>query len=208
MITFMSDVLCVTDRGACRGVFLERIEALAACGPRGILLREKDLPEQDYRILAEQVLEICGRYGTRCILHGFPKTALALRADAFHGPLPVLRSMSGAERERFAVLGASCHSVEDAREAEALGCTYLTAGHIFATDCKMGVPPRGLAFLRSVCAAATLPVYAIGGISAGNFAAVRRCGAAGACVMSGAMTCEDPAEYLNAFETGEGADDL
>ncbi len=99
-------------------------------------------------------------------------------------------------------MGASCHSVEEAREAEALGCTYLTAGHIFATDCKMGAPPRGLDFLRSVCAAVALPVYAIGGISAGNFCAVRRCGAAGACVMSGAMTCEDPAAYLRSFEKG------
>lgn len=138
MITFMSDLLCVTNRALCRGAFLERIEALAACGPRGILLREKDLPEEDYRALAEQVLKICGSYGTGCILHGFPAAALALHADGFHAPLPVLRSMSGAEREGFRTLGASCHSVEEAREAEALGCTYLTAGHIFATDCKMG----------------------------------------------------------------------
>ena len=34
------------------------------------------------------------------------------------------------------ILGCSVHSVEDAIEAEKLGASYLTAGHIFATDCR------------------------------------------------------------------------
>lgn len=36
----------------------------------------------------------------------------------------------------FKVIGTSVHSVEDAIKAEQLGATYMTAGHIFATDCK------------------------------------------------------------------------
>ena len=49
-------------------------------------------------------------------------------------------------------------------EAERLGATYVTAGHIFTTDCKKGLPPRGLDFLKNVCDAVTIPVYGIGGI--------------------------------------------
>ena len=40
----------------------------------------------------------------------------------------------------------------------------MTAGHIYATDCKQGLPPRGLDFLEEVCRAVDIPVWAIGGI--------------------------------------------
>ena len=208
MITSMSDLLCVTNRALCREVFLKRVDSIAACAPKGIILREKDLRQEEYRTLAEQVMEICQAHHVPCILHSFGQAALALHADAFHAPLSVLRSMSKTEREHFAILGASCHSVAEAQEAERLGCTYITAGHIFATDCKKGVPPRGPEFLRAVCAAVSIPVYAIGGISEKNIAAVRACGAAGACVMSGAMECDDPAAYFESFEKAGERNDL
>ena len=71
--------------------------------------------------------------------------------------------------------------------AEQLDAAYVTAGHIFATDCKKGVPPRGIPFLQEICSQASVPVYAIGGISAGNLPEIRQNGATGACIMSGAM---------------------
>ena len=76
-------------------------------------------------------------------------------------------------------------------EAEKLGCTYITAGHVFATDCKKGLPPRGLSFLKEVCYSVTIPVYAIGGIDENNMEAVRQAGAAGGCMMSGFMLEKD-----------------
>lgn len=83
--------------------------------------------------------------------------------------------------------GVSVHSVEDARLAEQCGATYLTAGHVFVTDCKKGLAPRGLDFLHEVCSSVKIPVYAIGGINDKNAASCIREGAAGVCVMSGYM---------------------
>lgn len=196
----MSELLCVTNRSLCRGSFPERLAALAAARPAGIILREKDLPEADYRRLAEQALRICAGEGVPCLLHSFVDTAIGLRAEGIHLPLPVLRGMNQAQKAYFSAIGASCHSVEEAQEAERLGATYLTAGHVFDTDCKKGLPGRGLTFLREVCASVALPVYAIGGISPARISAVRRAGAAGACVMSGAMTCDDVMQYFSEFE--------
>ena len=173
----MFDLLCVTNRLICEGDFLEKIRQLTACGLSGVILREKDL---------EEVL---------CILHSFHRVAAELGAPV-HLPMPVLREMSEKERSAFEIMGASCHSVDEAREAQALGCTYITAGHVFATDCKKGFAPRGTGFLREVCEAVNIPVYGIGGIGAGNIAEVQRAGAKGACVMSGAMTCADPERYV------------
>lgn len=196
----MSELLCVTNRALCAGDFPERVAEIADQRLAGIILREKDLPEGDYEALAWQVLEICKARNVRCILHTFVPAALRLRAEAIHLPLPVLRQLTAAEKARFSMLGASCHSVEDAIEARQLGCTYITAGHVFATDCKKGLEPRGLDFLGQVCRAVDIPVYAIGGISAGNFADVLAAGAAGGCVMSGPMACGDVKAYFQHFQ--------
>ena len=195
----MSDILCVTSRSLCREDFLTRLERIAAAGPAGVILREKDLPPEDYRALAERALALCRARGVPCILHSFPETAEALGERAIHLPLPLLRALPPERRGAFRVLGTSCHSVEDAREAEKLGCTYITAGHVFATDCKKGLAPRGLDFLRAVCRAVDLPVWAIGGITPENFPSVRAAGARGGCVMSGLMTCADPAALPERF---------
>ena len=196
----MSEILCVTDRTVCPGDFLTQIRAIAAGRPAGIVLREKDLPPADYVCLAGSVLEICRAYGVPCILHSFPEAAEKLEHFAIHMPLHRLMQMTGEERRRFTVLGASCHSVEDALRAQDLGCTYITAGHVFETQCKAGLPGRGLEFLRAVCEAAEIPVMAIGGISPASFRQVKAAGAAGGCVRGPLMTAADPAALLRQFE--------
>ena len=196
----MSDILCVTNRKLCREDLLTRIERIAACHPAGIILREKDLLPEDYQELAASVIGICEQHGVKCILHSFPDVAISLHADAIHLPLHLLRELSQEQKTHFEVLGASCHSVEDALEAQALGCTYITAGHVFETDCKKGLPGRGLDFLRNVCAAVDIPVYGIGGIDADNIELVRNAGANGACLMSSLMVTEDVAGLLKAME--------
>ena len=199
MIMCMSEILCVTNRTLCREDFLTRIARIAACHPAGIILREKDMKPEDYKELAAAVMELCDRYDVPCILHSFVGAALELRADAIHLPLHILREMASEQKAQFRTIGASCHSVEEAEEAQRLGCTYITAGHIFETDCKKNLPGRGLDFLKAVCASVSIPVYAIGGISTDNIASVRGAGVKGACVMSGLMRCEDPGTYLASF---------
>ena len=190
----------MTNRLLCKDDFLERIDRLAKAQPKGMILREKDLSASDYKSLAEAVLEICEKYCIPCILHSFADVAEELGAKALHLPLPVLRELPKSKRSGFTVLGASCHSIEEAGEAQQLGCTYITAGHVFDTDCKKGLPGRGPHFLKQVCESVTLPVYAIGGISEENAAQAINAGARGVCVMSGAMTCDDPQEYMAKFK--------
>lgn len=181
--------IAVTNRHLCEGGFLNRIEMLAQGDYYdAILLREKDLSEEEYRTLSENVLSICRNYGKECILHTFWQTALKLSHPFVHLPLPVLAEMPSGQRGRFRKLGVSVHSLEQLRWAEQYGASYVTAGHIFPTDCKRGEPPRGIGFLREICDCAHVPVYGIGGISPQNEEQVTAQGAAGVCVMSGCMT--------------------
>ena len=179
----MFEILCVTNRKLCNEDFLARIEKVACAGPNAIILREKDLPENEYKSLAISVMEICGRHNVRCILHTYAQVARELGAPV-HLPMQLMRSLD----TRGLTYGASCHSIDEAVEAQRLGCSYITAGHIFETDCKKGLPGRGIEFLHSVCNAVSIPVYAIGGINASNIRQIAETKASGACVMSGAMS--------------------
>lgn len=200
MIICMSDIICVTNRNLCRENFHQRIRKITACHPDRIILREKDLNRQDYEALAASVMKLCRQHETECVLHSHIHTALKLGASGIHLPLSILRSMSAQDKRSFKRIGASCHSIGEALEAQALGCTYLIAGHIFETDCKRGLPGRGLSFLKEVCDAVSVPVYAIGGICPENASDIRQAGAQGVCVMSSLMNCVNVSELLSAME--------
>lgn len=189
----MFKIICVTSRGMCDD-FFERAGVLYKNGVT-VILREKDLSESEYERLAKSVIEVC----PNIILHTFADAAKRLKCRRIHLPMHILRT---ADLDGFDVIGASVHSKEEALEAQTLGASYVTAGHIFATDCKKGVPPRGLDFLSGVCNAVTIPVYAIGGISPKNAQSAINAGASGVCVMSGLMKCADAAGYLKSFKAG------
>lgn len=201
-------VIAVSNRKLCKRPLVEQIERVCKIHPDAIILREKDLTEEEYRTLAKEVLEICNQYQVHCILHNFWKVAIELGCTSVHLSLPVWKGLSDDEKvyvrdylkksgKQKEILdknicrgiGTSVHSVEEAKEAEALGAVYLTAGHIYATDCKKGLPPRGLEFLEEVCREVSIPVYGIGGIKfeEKQWQDMKECGAAGGCIMSGMM---------------------
>lgn len=189
-------VRCITNRHlACQDYF-EQIRQIAVAGPEALIIREKDLPQQEYEQLAAKALEICRHYEVPCILHTYPVAAMHLGVKALHLPLQSLLELPEEQKQYFTVLGASVHSVKEAVLAQKAGASYLTAGHVFATDCKRGVPPRGLAFLKEVCGAAGIPVYALGGICAENAAECLKAGAEGVCVMSECMKHADLREVF------------
>lgn len=190
------NIICVTNRSLCEGEFLKRIEDVASCGVKAIILREKDLSAEEYRNLAEKFVDICRKYKVEAVLHSFADVAIGLGVPAIHLSLEALRKLDEERMKCFEKIGVSCHSVDDALEAERLGAAYVTFGHVFATDCKKGLEPRGVKALKNVCDAVKIPVYAIGGINIENIGLVFENGAVGACVMSGSMKCEKVNDFM------------
>lgn len=186
----MFKIIAVTNRKLCHIDFLEQIEILAKSEVDLIILREKDLSEEEYYDLAKNVLRICEKYNKECILHNFVGVAKRLGQSKIHLSLPMLEKHHNEVRN-FEKVGVSIHSLEEGERAVALGATYITAGHIFQTDCKKDLEPRGVSFLENICRAVNIPVYAIGGISKYNINLVKEAGAKGACLMSSFMQSND-----------------
>lgn len=185
-------LIAVTDSASCPRPLAEQIERLTKLTelrPPAVILRAKSLDKAAYRTLALEVQQSCEAAGIPLILHSDWHLAHELGIQNLHLPLALLRQMPACERAHFTWLSTSVHSAEEAIEAQALGATMLIAGHIYTTQCKAGLAPRGLGFLQAVCSAISLPVYAIGGIGfdAEQHAELLANGARGACVMSAYM---------------------
>lgn len=192
----MCKVIAVTNRRLCKGDFEKQIRLLVECKVDYIILREKDLKESEYEKLAREVLTICEESKTICVLHKFIKVAHRLKAKAIHLSLP--DAEENLERlKEFTLVGVSTHSVEQVRGAQKCGANYVFFGHVYQTDCKKGLAPRGSSQLHEICQQANVPVYAIGGISPENAAATLAAGAAGVCVMSWGM--ESSRKEISAF---------
>ena len=190
-------IACITNRHLVRGDFLAQIERVAAMEMVDwIIVREKDLSVEEYRMLFAKVARIVHKGGKKCLAHG--RIALGvmseLGADGLHLPLDILREWRAASGRRSApqagavqLVGASAHSAAEIAEAAALGADYATLSPIFATACKPGAAPLGTAALAAACKASPLPVFALGGIGMDKLDACIEAGAAGCCMMSAWM---------------------
>ena len=190
-----SKLIVITNRHLCqkedltkdyRADYFNQIEKVVGLHPNALILREKDLSTEEYRQYAQRVMKICARERVPFFIHSHVEVAKDLGCNAIHFSIPKLRE-NRKFLEYFQQISVSCHSLEDAIEAQESGATQLILGNIFETDCKKGLPGKGLEFLAEVASHVDIPVYAIGGINPDNLGAVMQYGAAGGCMMSGFM---------------------
>jgi thiamine-phosphate pyrophosphorylase len=191
-------LIYVTNRHLCREQFLDRIEKLACGEPHAIILREKDLSPDQYAQLATEVRDLCLIHGVTLIIN--KHYDIAVKLGVTHVQLTLADFRQYHDRLNDLVIGVSVHSMSQAREAWTLGANYLIAGHIFQTDCKKDLPPRGLGFLEKICEAVPIPVMAIGGINTDSAGDVLRAEAKGICLMSEAMTTTHPSELTEYYK--------
>ena len=168
--------IAVTNRQLCKGDYFTQIEKVAFHKPFAVLLREKDLDFDKYLALSHEVNRICTSYGVPVIAH----THAVPGIQRLHVPF----ALANEDLVRQYQLSVSVHSLEEARQAEAMGAQFVIAGHIFATGSKPGLPARGIDFLQEICENVHIPVFAIGGISVQNAQQCLDAGAAGICRMS------------------------
>lgn len=180
------NLIVVTNRHLYTKPFKEQLLDILKGKPKAIILREKDLNNRTYTALAKDVSTLCRKKGVPFIIHNHIAAAEALGVKNLQLPYGKAELIPSI-RKQFSLIGVSVHSVLEAAEADRLGADYLIAGHIFATDCKRGLAPRGLDFLKSIVSCTEKPVYAIGGINESNYEEVLSAGARGYCMMSGVV---------------------
>jgi thiamine-phosphate pyrophosphorylase len=163
-------------------------------GVKAIQLREKDLDGKQLFLLAEKLRVLSSRYCAALLINDRIDVALAVDADGVQLgktalPIAAARALLGAER----MIGASTHSIEEARQAEREGADFVLFGPVYFTPSKAAYgAPQGVAALQKIVENISLPVYAIGGIKENNVAAIMRAGARGIALISAVLAALDP----------------
>ena len=175
-----SDLLlyAVTDRHWLNGETLyQQVEKALKGGVTFVQLREKELDKEDFLSEALSIKKLCREYGV--------EVAIASGADGVHvGQSDMeaddVRAMIGPDK----ILGVSTETVEEAILAEKRGADYLGVGTVFPTGSKDDAIPVTHETLKAICDAVSIPVIAIGGITAGNLKELSGSGICGIAVIS------------------------
>ncbi|MBR5712254.1 MAG: bifunctional hydroxymethylpyrimidine kinase/phosphomethylpyrimidine kinase [Lachnospiraceae bacterium] len=163
----------------------QQVDAAIEGGVTFVQLREKNLKANELLAEAAALKEICSRRGVPLIINDNIAVAIASGADGVHigqhdGDVAEARRLLGPDR----ILGVSAATVAEAIAAEAAGADYLGCGALFTTDTKDNTRPVTPELLSEITAAVSIPVVAIGGITASNAPVLRNTGIAGIAVVS------------------------
>lgn len=184
-------LVLVTDRHATGGrELIEVVQAALDAGLPAVQLRDKDLSGGALFTLAERLRSATASSGALLLVNGRVDVAVAVGADGVQlgtGALAV------AEARRLlpsgTLVGVSTHSAAEVVDAAAAGADFVLFGAVFGTPGKKALGPEAL---TTAVRAASLPVLAIGGVTAAEIPALRRSGAAGVAVIRAILAAHDP----------------
>lgn len=183
----------VTDRSWLgNGTLSDAVEAALRGGATMVQLREKSLTQADFLQEAKTLAALCARFQIPFLINDNLEIALACNADGVHvGQDDMAPQKARALLGPGKILGVSAHTVDQALAAEKTGADYLGVGAVFSTSTKQDAASVPLETVREICQAVSIPVVAIGGISADNILSLQNSGVVGAAVVSALFAAEN-----------------
>jgi thiamine-phosphate pyrophosphorylase len=164
-------------------------ERLMKAGIRVIQVRDKEAVDRELLASVEKIRESGRAFQASVLVNDRVDVARLAGVGVHLGlddmPTGEARRLLGSEP----IVGLSTHDAEAARRAFAdAHCDYVAFGPIFASRTKPGREPRGLESLAQVARNKTKPLVAVGGIAAGDLAAVWDAGADTAAMIGGLLS--------------------
>ncbi|GAA4077755.1 thiamine phosphate synthase [Nocardioides kongjuensis] len=170
---------------------LSLLPALADAGVDGFQVRDKSLATAALVALTRAVVAAVRPAGAVVVVNDRLDVALAAGADGVHLGADDLAVADARRLAPGLVIGATCRSRAEVVTAAGAGADYAGFGPVFASASKAGLPlPLGVPAVAD--AAGSLPLVAIGGITAATAGEVRAAGAQGVAVIGAIWRQPDP----------------
>lgn len=186
-------VYAVTDRYWLKDETLAQVvEKAILGGTTFVQLREKNATDEEFLQLALDVQKVCKKYNVPFVINDNVELAAKIGADGVHVGQSDMNALDvhalvGPDK----ILGVSAQTVEQAVLAEKQGADYLGVGAVFRTSMKDDADYVPYETLKAICDAVTIPVVAIGGITADNMHELKGSGICGVSVISSIFGKED-----------------
>ena len=164
--------------------YLSQLERVLAAGIRLVQLRAKTLDAQTYRETARRAAALCRAHHAQLLLNAPPEWVAPAGAAGVHLTTRRLMALTRRPLDTGLWVAASCHSREEVVHACGIGVDFIVAGPVLATLSHPGAPTLGWVGLQGLTEAATVPVYALGGLSVGDLDTAFHCGAQGIAAIS------------------------
>ncbi len=174
-----------------RGDFLQRLEQALVAGAKLIQLREPQLSPRDYCVLAKQVADLCHQYSARLLLNAEPEVVGESGADGIHLNSHRLVLLKERPLSSSHLVAASCHNATQIERARQLGADFIVLSPVRPTPSHPGATPLGWERFGALCATASMPVFALGGMRAEDTERARLAGAQGLAMISGVWDASD-----------------
>lgn len=150
--------------------------------------------------LANELAAKCQFVGSDLLVNDRVDVALAfdhvgVELGARGIPIRQVREVLGSTRR----IGYSAHAAAEAAQAERDGADFILAGTIYQTPSHPAVRPGGIALLGDIVDACSVPVIAIGGVTAARVLEVLSTGAYGVAVIRAVWDAPDPVQAAAEF---------
>jgi len=170
-MTSIQGIYAITDPGLIADNQLYDAVSQAIDGGLGVLqYRNKTASESLQLRQAEQLKKLCELNQILYLINDNCQLAKAVDADGVHigkddGAITEARQILGEQ----AVIGVSCYNqIENARTAEQDGANYVAFGRFFGSQTKPDTVQAYPEMINEAKSQLTLPIVAIGGITADN----------------------------------------
>ncbi len=165
-------------------VYLDKVETCLAAGARLFQMRAKTLSPRRQWELGREVAALVAAYAGTLLVNDRVDLAFAVSADGAHLPADGLPLTAARRIFEQQLIGVSCHSLEEAIEAQTYRASFVTLSPVFESKSKPGRKGNGLEWLKECCDALKLPVFALSGVTPGNAKDCLDAGAHGIATMS------------------------
>lgn len=169
----------ISNRHLCNeSKYIEIICEAVKSGIDNIIIREKDLSDSElvslYKTIEYNLVE--QDLKSNLIINSNINVFKEVNADGIHIPLKILKTMIKDKyefKDKY-ILGISIHNIDEVIDLEKIKndkkikIDYIILSHIYETDCKKNIKPKGITLLKDARKITDIKIVALGGITPNN----------------------------------------
>ncbi len=175
--------LLITGDATSDDEYLLRTERALIAGIRCVQLRVQNPAAPIFFTLAEKLTQLCDKHLTKLILNTSPQDFLTFNISLPHLGLHLnsqqLMHCDTRPVAQSILLGASCHNTDEIAHAEKIGVDYIFLSPVVSTPSHPNATVIGWENFSHLVEPATVPVFALGGMSEADLPQAIAAGAQG-----------------------------